>query len=75
MTLADTQRGDRVSIVALRITGAERRRLMDLGFVPGTELRVGIRSPLGDPVAYHLRGSVVALRAAQAALIEVEPCS
>lgn len=49
--------------------GAARRRLLDLGFVPGTVVRVELVSPIGDPTAYRVRGSVVALRRQQAALI------
>lgn len=49
----------------------ERRRLFDLGFVPGTVVEVDMVSPLGDPVAYRVRGSVVALRREQANLIRI----
>lgn len=49
--------------------GAARRRLLDLGFVPGTVVSVELVSPIGDPTAYRVRGSVVALRREQAALI------
>ncbi|MDQ5979116.1 MAG: hypothetical protein QG602_2090 [Verrucomicrobiota bacterium] len=51
--------------------GAARRRLLDLGFVPGTVVRVELVSPVGDPTAYRVRGSVVALRRQQAALIRI----
>jgi DtxR family Mn-dependent transcriptional regulator len=46
--------------------GAARRRLMDLGLLPGTILRAELRSPSGDPTAYRLRGALIALRAEQA---------
>jgi DtxR family Mn-dependent transcriptional regulator len=51
--------------------GQERRRLLDLGFVPGTLVEVDMVSPAGDPTAYRVRGSVVALRREQANLIRV----
>jgi DtxR family Mn-dependent transcriptional regulator len=51
--------------------GPERRRLLDLGFVPGTEVRVVMKSPLGDPVAYEVRGTTVALRQDQARHIRI----
>jgi DtxR family Mn-dependent transcriptional regulator len=51
--------------------GAERRRLLDLGFVPGTEVEVEMISPAGDPTAYRVRDTVVALRREQAGLIGV----
>ena len=39
-----------------------KRRLLDLGFVPGGEVKVGQRSPLGDPTAYRVCGTTIALR-------------
>jgi DtxR family Mn-dependent transcriptional regulator len=51
--------------------GPERRRLLDLGFVPGTRVEVELVSPGGDPTAYRVRGTVVALRREQANLIRV----
>lgn len=51
--------------------GPERRRLLDLGFVPGTEVKVVMASPLGDPVAYEVRGTTVALRREQARAIRI----
>jgi Fe2+ transport system protein FeoA len=39
---------------------------MDLGILPGTRIEVEMRSPLGDPTAYRVRGSVIALRRRQA---------
>lgn len=42
--------------------GAMRRRLLDLGLVPGTRVVCIGKSPLGDPVAYAVRGKVIAIR-------------
>jgi DtxR family transcriptional regulator, Mn-dependent transcriptional regulator len=52
--------------------GPERRRLLDLGFVSGTSVTVEMKSPAGDPTAYRVRGTVVALRREQAGLIRIE---
>jgi ferrous iron transport protein A len=49
------------------------RRLYDLGFRPGTPLRVLRRAPLGDPTTYELRGSRFCLRRAEAERVAVEP--
>jgi Fe2+ transport system protein FeoA len=49
------------------------RRLIDLGFVPGTPICVVRRAPLGDPVAYELRGMRLCLRRSEAARISVWP--
>jgi DtxR family Mn-dependent transcriptional regulator len=53
--------------------GAERRRFLDLGIVPGTVITPEFRSPGGDPVAYRIRDSLVALREPQANMILVTP--
>ena len=51
--------------------GPERRRLLDLGLIPGTTVRAEIQSPGGDPIGYRIRGAVIALRRNQAAQIVV----
>ena len=53
--------------------GVERRRLFDLGIIPGTEIMVEMVNPGGDPTAYRIRGTVIALRSVQARLIKVTP--
>jgi DtxR family Mn-dependent transcriptional regulator len=47
-------------------TGAERRRLLDLGVVPGTVIRCEFASPFGTPRSYDIRGALIALRDHQA---------
>jgi len=66
------QRG-RITMLSPDCTGAERRRLMDLGLVPGTVIEVEMTSPLGDPTAYRVRGAQIALRREQARLVQVTP--
>jgi DtxR family Mn-dependent transcriptional regulator len=53
--------------------GTERRRLLDLGIIPGTEIGVEMENPSGNPTAYRIRGTVIALRDSQARLIRVSP--
>ena len=48
-----------------------RRRLQDLGLVADTRVQCIQRAASGDPTAYRIRGAVIALRAADARLIEV----
>jgi len=50
----------------------ERRRLQDLGVLPGTVIEAEFASPGGDPVAYRIRGATIALRKEQAAHILVD---
>jgi len=70
-TLADLPVGQAGVVAALMLRGAERRRLMDLGLVPGTVVVAEMRSPLGDPVAYRVRGASIALRREQAQHIHI----
>ncbi len=59
--------------IAAACRGLQRRRLLDLGFVPGSKVTAEFSSPAGDPVAYRVRGTLIALRRDQAALIRIEP--
>ena len=49
-----------------------RGRLMDLGFVPGSEITPLYAAPLGDPRAYLICDTVIALRQRDAATVAVE---
>ena len=51
--------------------GLERRRLMDLGVLPGIIIEAEMRSPSGDPTAYRIRGGSIALREEQASHIRI----
>jgi DtxR family Mn-dependent transcriptional regulator len=54
-------------------TGPERRRLLDLGVVPGTRIRCEFASPFGSPRSYDIRGALIALRDQQADRILIHP--
>lgn len=62
-----------VASLSPRLRGAERRRMMDLGVLPGTVIRAEITSPAGDPTAYRIRGALIALRREQADFICIQP--
>lgn len=55
--------GQSARVTALKAGGSVRRRLLDLGIVEGTFIRPLFQSPSGNPVAYRIRGAVIALRA------------
>lgn len=61
-TLSSLPVGSFALVTGVSAGGTIRRRLLDLGLVPGTRVEVIRRSPLGDPVAYNIRGAVIALR-------------
>ncbi len=55
--------------------GAPARRLLEMGFVPGTKVTALRTAPLGDPVEYAVMGGRVAMRKVDAAAIRVEGIS
>jgi DtxR family Mn-dependent transcriptional regulator len=73
-TLADLEPGEtgRVLRLSSACHGAQRRRLLDLGVVPGTEIEAEFQSASGDPVAYRIRGALIALRRHQATWVELD---
>jgi DtxR family Mn-dependent transcriptional regulator len=58
--------------ISKALRGQQRRRLMDLGIVPGTVIRAEMNSASGDPTAYAVRGAVVALRKQHAQMIFIQ---
>ena len=61
-TLADAVIGVPCVIESVDCTGAALRRFLDLGFIPGTRVTPLFASPAKNPVAYSVRGAVIALR-------------
>ncbi len=73
-TLADLSLTQTAIISRLHSQGKLRRRLLDLGFSPGISITALFRSPLGDPTAYQILDSVIALRREDARQIEIRLC-
>jgi DtxR family Mn-dependent transcriptional regulator len=73
--LSDLSGDTRAEVIGLdeACQGFSRRRLMDLGFTDGAVIRPFLRSFAGDPRAYEVRGTLVALRRDQASQILVRP--
>ena len=61
-SLANLQVGERARVASLLSRGSMRRRLQDIGLIEGTEVDCVQKSPAGDPVAYRIRGALIALR-------------
>lgn len=72
LTLDQLKTGNEAIVTGLMCTGSNRRRLMDLGILPGTHLKAELTSPMGDPTAYRVREALIALRRSQAAEIQIE---
>lgn len=56
----------------LNCNGNIRRRLLDLGLVKGTNIIPVLKSPSGDPTAYEIRKTIIALRKEDSSLIDVK---
>ena len=75
ISLAELPSQQKAEILALddQCQGFTRRRFLDLGLTPGTEIFPELNNSFGDPRAYRVRGTLIALRKDQAALIWVLP--
>lgn len=58
--------GETGLVVSLDSDGIQRRRMLDLGLIQGTKVEAVQSSPSGDPIAYYIRGAVIALRSEDA---------
>jgi DtxR family Mn-dependent transcriptional regulator len=72
-TLDVLEPGEKGTVMAISkaCRGVQRRRLLDLGIVPGTVVSAEMKSPSGDPVAYSVRGATIALRKKHARMIQI----
>ncbi len=71
-TLFDLREGSGAVVRRLLNEGGMRRRLQDIGLIEGTPVLCLQRSPSGDPIAYLIRGAVIALREEDSSKIIVE---
>ena len=73
VSLAELAPGSVAVVESVNDSGPVGRRLLDLGFLPRTLVRVLRRAPLGDPVVFELRGTMLCLRRSEASLVRVQP--
>ena len=71
-TLSSLAVGQKATVVAIRCERSTKRRLMELGVLPGTEVEVIRVAPLGDPIELRLRNYSLCVRRAEASCIDVE---
>jgi ferrous iron transport protein A len=71
MVLTDLKRGDQAIVESFDLPEDVSRRLMELGFLPGQQVRAGRSAPGGDPRVFEVDGSEIALRRETAAKITV----
>jgi len=72
MTLADLKPGQSGKILEIQVSGALKRRLMDMGIISGTPVRVEKIAPLGDPLEISIKSYQLSLRKGEADKIAVE---
>jgi len=71
-TLVDLRQGDAAILDSIDLPGEDARRLMELGFLPGTRVTAGFSAPGGDPRVFLVDGSEIALRRETARLLTVK---
>lgn len=71
-TLADLQPGQQAVVRRVQGDGTLRRRLMDLGLIAGTPVKMERSAPLGDPLEILVKGTHLSLRREEASSVQVE---
>ena len=70
-TLQHLRKGDRGILEQIDLPEDDARRLMELGFLPGTIITAGQSAPGGDPQVFQVDGSEIALRRSTAAQLTI----
>lgn len=70
-TAAEISNGERAVISGIDLNHPSSRRIIELGFTPGQEIELVNRSLFNDPLAFSVRGAVIAIRKKEAASIRV----
>jgi Fe2+ transport system protein FeoA len=73
LPLAELALGTVASVTEVTGSGSFRRRLLELGILPGTRVEVVGVAPLGDPIELLVRGSSLSIRRSDAASVSVLP--
>ena len=71
MTLDEIKPDQECEIVDTTSAGIMEQRLLDMGFIPGTRIKVVRNAPLVDPVEFLLKGYNISLRHSEAKQVEV----
>ena len=70
-TLSELPTGEAGWVESIACDGLLRRRLLDLGFVPGARIEAVLDNPAGDPRVYRVRNTQIAIRRSDAATIGI----
>ncbi len=72
-TLDVLEPGSKAKVISIKGKGATRKRILDMGIVPGVEIEIIKRAPLKDPVEFKVKGYNLSMRQREAGLIVVQP--
>ncbi len=72
MTLDNLAPGHAATIARISGERAFRRRLLELGLLPGTRIERTGQAPLGDPLTFRIRGAVIGLRRVDARAVDID---
>ena len=72
MLLADLKTGGEGIIIKVKGRGAFRKRIIEMGFIPGKKITVIKNAPLQDPIEYKIMDYYVTLRRSEAKLVEID---
>lgn len=72
MNLDELEPGQHATVASIGGRGPFRRRLLELGLLPGTPIQRTGQAPLGDPLTFRVRGAVLCLRRREAATVAIE---
>lgn len=75
MTLNELGKGASAVVTAVRGEGANRQHVLDMGVIPGVRVKLVGVAPMGDPIELRVHGYALALRKADAMMIDIDTCS
>ena len=74
MTLRELKIGHTAEILTVGGEGALRQHFLDMGIIPGQEVKLEKYAPMGDPMELLVQDYELTLRLADAEKIEIRPC-
>ena len=60
--LKDLELGQKAIVRKVEVHDSIKRRMFDIGLIPGSKVECIMKSPLGDPIAYMIKGATIAIR-------------
>lgn len=75
MKLSELKKGECGKILSIGITGSLRQHFLDMGLIPGTEVKVSKLAPMGDPMEIEIHGYELTIRLSDSDNIEIEKIS